>query len=64
MAIIEELRRRGALLMATTHYAELKVFALETKGVVNAAANSIWKRCARPISERRRAGQVQRIPHQ
>ena len=23
--------------MATTHYAELKVFALETKGVVNAS---------------------------
>ena len=37
MAIIEELRRRGVLLMATTHYAELKVFALETKGVVNAS---------------------------
>ncbi len=30
VAIIEELRRRGVLLMATTHYAELKVFALET----------------------------------
>ena len=27
----------GVLLMATTHYAELKVFALETKGVVNAS---------------------------
>ena len=37
VAIIEELRRRGVLLMATTHYAELKVFALETKGVVNAS---------------------------
>ena len=37
MAIIEELRRRGVLLMATTHYAELKVFALETKGVINAS---------------------------
>ena len=32
VAIIEELRRRGGLLRATTHYAELKVFALETKG--------------------------------
>ena len=30
VAIIEELRRRGVLLMATTHYAELKVFDLET----------------------------------
>ena len=28
---------RGVLLMATTHYAELKVFALETKGVINAS---------------------------
>ena len=37
VAIIEELPRRGVLLMATTHYAELKVFALETKGVVNAS---------------------------
>ena len=37
VAIIEELRRRGVLLMATTHYAELKVFALEMKGVVNAS---------------------------
>ena len=35
--LVEELRRRGVLLMATTHYAELKVFALETKGVVNAS---------------------------
>ena len=37
VSIIEELRRRGVLLMATTHYAELKVFALETPGVVNAS---------------------------
>ena len=37
VAIIEELRRRNVLLMATTHYAELKVFALETPGVVNAS---------------------------
>lgn len=37
VSIIEALRRRGALLMSTTHYAELKVFALETPGVVNAS---------------------------
>ncbi len=37
IAIIEELRRCGVLLMATTHYAELKVYALETQGVVNAS---------------------------
>ena len=37
ISIIEQLRRCGALIMATTHYAELKVFALETAGVVNAS---------------------------
>ncbi len=37
IAIIENLRRSGALVLATTHYAELKVFALETPGVVNAS---------------------------
>lgn len=37
VSILEELRRRHTLLMATTHYAELKVFALETPGVVNAS---------------------------
>ncbi len=37
IAIIESLRRSGALVLATTHYAELKIFALETPGVVNAS---------------------------
>ncbi len=37
VAIIEALRKKGALLMVTTHYAELKIYALETKGVVNAS---------------------------
>ncbi len=37
VSLIEALRGRGTLLMATTHYAELKVFALETPGVVNAS---------------------------
>lgn len=37
VSILERLRRQGALLMATTHYAELKVYALETPGVVNAS---------------------------
>lgn len=36
-AIIEELRSRGTTVAATTHYAELKVYALETKGVENAS---------------------------
>lgn len=37
ISIIESLRRSGALILATTHYAEMKVFALETPGVVNAS---------------------------
>jgi len=35
MAIIEALRARGAKLAATTHYAELKAYALQAKGVEN-----------------------------
>ncbi len=37
VSIIERLRRAGARIMATTHYAEMKVFALETPGVQNAS---------------------------
>ena len=37
VSIIQQLRSQGALVMATTHYSELKVFALETAGVVNAS---------------------------
>lgn len=36
MAIIEALREKGAKLAATTHYAELKAYALQTNGVENA----------------------------
>ena len=36
-AIIENIRGRGALCAATTHYAELKAYALNTDGVCNAA---------------------------
>lgn len=36
-AILEEMRSRGALSASTTHYAELKVYALETEGVQNAS---------------------------
>jgi DNA mismatch repair protein MutS2 len=32
IAIIEEARRRGARIAATTHYAELKVYAMKTRG--------------------------------
>lgn len=35
-AILETLRLRGAKIAATTHYAELKAFALQTSGVENA----------------------------
>ncbi|MCQ2426982.1 MAG: endonuclease MutS2 [Clostridia bacterium] len=37
IAIIENVREWGALCAATTHYAELKNFALETPGVTNAS---------------------------
>lgn len=36
MAIIESMRTRGVRLAATTHYAELKAYALQTEGVENA----------------------------
>lgn len=37
IAIIERLRQMGCRVAATTHYAELKMYALETKGVENAS---------------------------
>jgi len=37
IAIIEHLRKRGARIVATTHYAELKSYALTREGVENAA---------------------------
>jgi len=37
VAIIERVREAGALCAATTHYAELKAFALDTDGVCNAS---------------------------
>ncbi|MBE6931020.1 MAG: endonuclease MutS2 [Ruminococcaceae bacterium] len=37
MSIIENIRRRGARVVATTHYAELKSYALTEAGVENAA---------------------------
>jgi DNA mismatch repair protein MutS2 len=37
MAVLETLRERGVLVAATTHYPELKAFALSTPGVRNAS---------------------------
>ena len=37
VAIIQRVRRSGAKLAATTHYAELKTFAMTTAGVENAS---------------------------
>lgn len=36
-SIIEAVREKGAMCMATTHYAELKAYALQTEGVTNAS---------------------------
>ncbi|OOM13504.1 endonuclease MutS2 [Clostridium saccharobutylicum] len=37
VSILETLRSRGAKLIATTHYSELKAYALKTEGVENAS---------------------------
>ena len=37
IAVIEHVRRRGAVIAATTHYAELKVYATNEPGVQNAS---------------------------
>ncbi len=37
VSILEYIRERGALCAATTHYAELKMYALENEGVQNAS---------------------------
>ena len=37
VSIIDYVRKRGAMCAATTHYAELKAYALDTKGVCNAS---------------------------
>lgn len=37
LSIIEQLRTQGVNVIATTHYGELKIYALETEGVQNAS---------------------------
>ena len=37
VSILEEIRKAGALAAATTHYAELKAYAIDTNGVTNAS---------------------------
>ena len=37
VAILENARKKGALIAATTHYAELKIYATNTAGVMNAS---------------------------
>ena len=37
VSVIENVRKKGAMCAATTHYAELKVYALNTEGVRNAS---------------------------
>ncbi len=37
VAVLEHVRRQGALSASTTHYAELKAYALDTPGVCNAS---------------------------
>ena len=37
VALIEFCRKMGSSVMATTHYAELKLYAMRTKGVINAS---------------------------
>ena len=63
-AIIQELRGRGVRLACTTHYAELKAYAIQTPGVENGSCefDVATLRPTLPAAHRR-AGQVQRLCH-
>ena len=43
IAILSHLHKRNIRTMATTHYSELKIYALSTPGVKMPAVNSMWK---------------------
>jgi len=48
IAILSHLHAQGIRTMATTHYSELKIFALETPGVENASCE--FRRCNTPAN--------------
>ena len=64
VSILEKLRRHHTLLMATTHYAELKIYALETPGVVNASCEFDVESLMPTTNSAWGAGQVQCFPDQ
>ena len=49
VSVLESVRQRKSLCAATTHYAELKEFALTTPAFPTPPANSMWKPSSRPI---------------
>ena len=50
ISILDHLHRQGIRTMATTHYSELKVYALSTEGVENACCEFDWRLCVPPTA--------------